>query len=825
MNERRGVAPPAPPPAQQEQAAAPPSVQPCRRRGGGTQRPGAAAAAGKPRKGPNPKATLWVQQSFWAEGGNWQDLSEQGEARSARAGGSARAFAAAGGVAAAAVMGVQQGEPSVALQREAPQPDAGGTPAAQPEHPEVEGARGKRARRRQPARDGGSGEARPAGAAAAEQFMEAGVRRRQTTRKQAAAAATERLQLASQDALQPAGEETAAGMAPATQQQQVEEGAAAPSAAAPSTARGAAAAPTAAQSEPGSSLLGGDSPSAAMRRIGDLLSGGMGWHEAAPLGSDSTAVLAGGPTRGPDEVPWPAAVGRPAAAAAAAAAGSWAAAATAAAGSPPAIKHQQVAKLPPSPRFALQWMLRAGGMPPAEAAAQAAAPSGPEPLARPASPPPSPTPTPAHGQQASGLEDAQSCMAPADGGDAGLAAALAAVNSGDAAAVLAQIEAGSADRAVVMQLVQRVLEEIAMLRQLAAQQQGAQQQAQQPAAAQPARPPTDEEGQQQQEQVPAAMQPAQPPAEERKQQHQQHKQAPGAESQQLQTGASQVEEEQHAGAAALPPEPGPEPQLPPHACARTLSLDTWRDHKAALHAWQQRKRAREEAEAQLAAPKRRRQRAPSPKPNPQTMPPVLPNSEAAEIRAQHELLAAAAAGRSLSRRAAAPRAAASKAAALLTDNATEKQADMGTLRATAPFLKQHRSRTHGWGLFAGQPIKRDSFVIEYVGQVVSNAVADRRERVYEAQGLFYMFRLDKQQVIDATRAGNAARYINHSCEPNCYTWVLVDMYTGKKSIGIFARRDVAEGEELSYDYKMEREPDGAPIPCNCGARCCAKRMN
>mgnify|MGYP001810725315 CR=1 FL=1 len=374
MNERRGVAPPAPPPAQQEQAAAPPSVQPCRRRGGGTQRPGAAAAAGKPRKGPNPKATLWVQQSFWAEGGNWQDLSEQGEARSARAGGSARAFAAAGGVAAAAVMGVQQGEPSVALQREArsgpdpvpaqpacahappqadplaqqqptqqmagqqrqqeqrqqqpaqrhpmmaqpeqeqlrqreeqqlpparqrrqqvqqlqrqhlqrqqqqrqqrgppqcsncgststsqwrwhpgsgervcngchwyshrhggqmrpthpqqhqqtaagvaaglpippqthgkkrhaghaghadaAQPDAGGTPAAQPEHPEVEGARGKRARRRQPARDGGSGEARPAGAAAAEQFMEAGVRRRQTTRKQAAAAATERLQLA-----------------------------------------------------------------------------------------------------------------------------------------------------------------------------------------------------------------------------------------------------------------------------------------------------------------------------------------------------------------------------------------------------------------------------------------------------------------------------------------------------------------------------------------------------------------------------------------------------------------------------------------------------
>jgi histone-lysine N-methyltransferase SETD1 len=80
-------------------------------------------------------------------------------------------------------------------------------------------------------------------------------------------------------------------------------------------------------------------------------------------------------------------------------------------------------------------------------------------------------------------------------------------------------------------------------------------------------------------------------------------------------------------------------------------------------------------------------------------------------------------------------------------------ADMPALRHSAPLLRQGRSALHGWGMFAGAPIRRGAFVVEYCGEVVSNGVADRREREYEASGdgTMYLFRLSRTAVIDATR--------------------------------------------------------------------------
>lgn len=77
-----------------------------------------------------------------------------------------------------------------------------------------------------------------------------------------------------------------------------------------------------------------------------------------------------------------------------------------------------------------------------------------------------------------------------------------------------------------------------------------------------------------------------------------------------------------------------------------------------------------------------------------------------------------------------------------------------------------RSTIHGWGLFALENIPADEMVIEYVGEVIRSLVADERERRYESMGIgsSYLFRLDSESVIDATKRGGVARFINHCCD-------------------------------------------------------------
>jgi len=89
-------------------------------------------------------------------------------------------------------------------------------------------------------------------------------------------------------------------------------------------------------------------------------------------------------------------------------------------------------------------------------------------------------------------------------------------------------------------------------------------------------------------------------------------------------------------------------------------------------------------------------------------------------------------------------------------------------------LKFAKSGIHDWGLFALEPIAEGEMVIEYVGQVVRQTVADLREKRYEAVGIgsSYLFRVDGDAIVDATRYGNLARFINHSCNVSQPTYSL-----------------------------------------------------
>ncbi|KAL0916044.1 hypothetical protein M5K25_013526 [Dendrobium thyrsiflorum] len=137
-------------------------------------------------------------------------------------------------------------------------------------------------------------------------------------------------------------------------------------------------------------------------------------------------------------------------------------------------------------------------------------------------------------------------------------------------------------------------------------------------------------------------------------------------------------------------------------------------------------------------------------------------------------------------------------------------------KARKKHLCFQRSKIHDWGLVALEPIEAEDFVIEYVGELIRRRISDIRELKYEKMGIgsSYLFRLDDGYVVDATRRGGLARFINHSCEPNCYTKVIT--VDGQKKIFIYAKRHISTGEELTYNYKFPLEEQ--KIPCNCGSK-------
>ncbi|KAF8900661.1 hypothetical protein CPB85DRAFT_1228297 [Mucidula mucida] len=146
------------------------------------------------------------------------------------------------------------------------------------------------------------------------------------------------------------------------------------------------------------------------------------------------------------------------------------------------------------------------------------------------------------------------------------------------------------------------------------------------------------------------------------------------------------------------------------------------------------------------------------------------------------------------------------------------------LQTRKKHLRFARSPIHSWGLYALERISKGEMVIEYVGQVVRAQVAERRERAYERQGIgsSYLFRIDEEEVVDATKSGNLGRLINHSCDPNCNAKIIP--VNGVKKIVIYAKVDIELGDEITYDYHFPIEQDNK-IPCLCGAVRCRGYLN
>ncbi|KAM4697671.1 histone-lysine N-methyltransferase SETD1A [Rhinophrynus dorsalis] len=138
-------------------------------------------------------------------------------------------------------------------------------------------------------------------------------------------------------------------------------------------------------------------------------------------------------------------------------------------------------------------------------------------------------------------------------------------------------------------------------------------------------------------------------------------------------------------------------------------------------------------------------------------------------------------------------------------------------------LRFGRSRIHEWGLFAMEPIAADEMVIEYVGQNIRQVVADMREKRYSQEGIgsSYLFRVDQDTIIDATKSGNLARFINHCCSPNCYAKVIT--IESQKKIVIYSKQPIGVNEEITYDYKFPIEEN--KIPCLCGTENCRGTLN
>ena len=116
------------------------------------------------------------------------------------------------------------------------------------------------------------------------------------------------------------------------------------------------------------------------------------------------------------------------------------------------------------------------------------------------------------------------------------------------------------------------------------------------------------------------------------------------------------------------------------------------------------------------------------------------------------------------------------------------------------------SRIAGKGLFAGQAIKKGTRIMQYIGQRISKD--ETVERL--AQGNQYIFTFNDRYDIDGKTLRNTAHYINHSCDPNC------DILRTQRTIWIVAKRDIREGEELSYNYGFTTKQ----YRCQCGANNC-----
>jgi SET domain-containing protein len=138
------------------------------------------------------------------------------------------------------------------------------------------------------------------------------------------------------------------------------------------------------------------------------------------------------------------------------------------------------------------------------------------------------------------------------------------------------------------------------------------------------------------------------------------------------------------------------------------------------------------------------------------------------------------------------------------------------------------SPIHGKGVFTARPIKKGDPIVEYKGERISWKLAEKRHPhdPKDPNHTFY-FSLEDGRVIDAKYGGNAARWINHSCKPNCET--REDIFNNEARVFVYAKRNLKVGEELFYDYSLDVEGRVTKqmkkdYECRCGAKKCRGTM-
>ncbi len=148
---------------------------------------------------------------------------------------------------------------------------------------------------------------------------------------------------------------------------------------------------------------------------------------------------------------------------------------------------------------------------------------------------------------------------------------------------------------------------------------------------------------------------------------------------------------------------------------------------------------------------------------------------------------------------------------------------MSRFRGLPPY-RVRDSAIHGAGVFATRRIPAGTRLVEYRGERISHEEADRRYADRPAtDNHTFLFTVDERTVIDGGVGGSAARFINHGCQPNCRAVIV------RGRVFIEAIADIRPGEELVYDYRLERDPDDPPgvesvFGCRCGVWDCRGTM-